>query len=192
MNGTARTASLACFGAAVCLALYATTARTQGGSIYVVRSGDSVLSIAEQARPKEATVSQMALALVLANPKVFRSRSADRLPIGSALMLPDEATVLKATPSVAESEFSRYWRGEQHYRAGLALEKSKDMFYAFATYVYAAQLGNGPAQARLGELYDHDFSGFVKRDLVESMRWYERARASQTEVRSQRSRSARF
>lgn len=192
MNGTARTASLACFGAAACVALYATNAGAQGGSTYVVRAGDSVLSIAERTRPKDATFSQMALALVLANPKVFQSRSADRLPVGSALLMPDEAAVRKAAPALAESEFSRYWRGEQHYRAGVSLEKSKDMFYAFATYVYAAQLGNGPAQARLGELYDHDFSGFVKRDLVESMRWYERARASQTEIRSQRSRSARF
>lgn len=188
MNGRALATSLA-MGF---LALYATGARTQAGATYVVKAGDSLLTIAERTRPKEATFSQMALALVSANPKVFGSRSADRLPVGSRLMLPDEASVLKAAPAHAEDQFSRFWRGEQHYRAGLALEKSRDMLYAFNTYVYAAQLGNGPAQARLGELYDNDLSGFVKRDLVESIRWYERARANQTDIRVQRARSVRF
>jgi hypothetical protein len=157
-------------------------------SSYTVKQGESVLSIADAIRGPKATANQMGIALVRANPKVFQSREDNRLPAGSNLSVPDDAVVLKTSPAAAEREFSRYWRGEQHYRAGLALEKSKDMFYAFTSYTEGAKLGHGPCQARLGELYDNDLSGFVRHDLQESMRWYERARDNQVEIRNQRGR----
>ena len=71
-------------------------------------------------------------------------------------------------------------------QAAVALEHSKDMFYAFSTYVEAAKLGHPLAQLRLGELYDNDFSGFVRRDLQESAQWYEKARQQKVTTRSTR------
>ena len=149
---------------------------------YVVKSGDTLLSIAEAVRPQEATMNQMALALLQANAKTFQSRDTLRLPARTKLSIPDAKTVLATDPQTAEAEVARVWRGDQHYRAGLALEKSKDMFYAFNTYIYAAKLGHGRAQLRLGQLYDRDFSGFVRHDLQESAQWYEKARESQVDV----------
>jgi len=151
-------------------------------SVYVVKSGDTLLSIAEDVRPREATMNQMALALLQANTKTFQSRDTLRLPSRTQLSVPDAKTVLATDPQTAEAEVARVWRADQHYRAALTLEKSKDMFYAFDTYIYAAKLGHGRAQLRLGQLYDNDFSGFVRHDLQESVRWYEKARESQVEV----------
>lgn len=180
--------SLALAGTVAILALYPMDASTQGKPSYTVKDGDDLPGIAERLKPTKATMNQMAIALVRANPKVFQSRSANRLPSGSQLAVPDDATVLKTPAAAAERQFSNFWRGEQHYRAGLALEKSKDMFYAFTSYAEGGKLGHGPCQARLGELYDNDMSGFVKRDLQESIRWYERARDNDVEIRKQRGR----
>lgn len=149
---------------------------------YSVKSGDTLLSIAEAVRPQEATMNQMALALLQANTKTFQSRDTLRLRSRTKLSVPDAKTVLATDPQSAEAEVARVWRGDQHYRAALTLEKSKDMFYAFDTYIYAAKLGHGRAQLRLGQLYDNDFSGFVKHDLQESAQWYEKARENQVEV----------
>ena len=176
---------LALLSAAAFLAAYPEAGHPQSkpaADIYVVKSGDTLLSIAEAVRPQEATMNQMALALLQANTKTFQSRDTLRLPSRTQLSVPEAKTVLATDPQTAEAEVARVWRADQHYRAALTLEKSKDMFYAFDTYIYAAKLGHGRAQLRLGQLYDNDFSGFVRHDLQESMRWYEKARGNQVEV----------
>jgi TPR repeat protein len=104
--------------------------------------------------------------------------------VGTTLTVPDQATVLKTDARKAEIEVAKMWRSEQYYKAAQALEKSHDMLYAFDTYVYAAKLGHGPSQLRLGQLYDNDFSGFVKHDLLESVSWYEKARQRQVPIAS--------
>jgi TPR repeat protein len=156
-------------------------------STYTVKPGDSVVSIAEALRPQEATMNQMALALVRANGPAFQAGPV-RLPVGTSLTVPDLAEVLKIDAETASRQFGNLWKAEQHYRAAQALERSRDMLFAFTSYVEAAKLGHGLAQRRLGELYDRDLSGFIQRDLQESMRWYEQARLSQVDVRRQGSR----
>jgi hypothetical protein len=146
-----------------------------GPSTYVVKADDTLLTMGEQLRGK-ATMNQMAYALARANMAPFKGRPGITPPAGTTLTVPDQATALATSPQKAEVEVAKIWRGEQYYKAGQALEKSKDLLYAFDTYVYAAKLGHGPSQLRLGQLYDRDMSGFVKRDLLESMAWYEKAR----------------
>jgi len=185
---------LALLCSAALLAVVSTSARTQITAplpaTYDVKPGETILSIAEKLRPPQATVNQMALALVRANVPKFQPRSDVRLPPGTTLTVPVLATILATDAATAQRVFGRLWRAEQHYAAGLALEKSKDMFFAFSSYVEAAKLGHGLAQLRLGQLYDNDFSGFVKRDLQESIRWYEKARQSNVQVRNQGPRSS--
>jgi len=155
----------------------------QAPASYVVKADDSLLSIAEQLRGPKATMNQMALALARANMGAFEGRPAlEPAPAGARLTVPDQATVLATDPRTAEIEVAKMWRGEQYYKAAQALEKSRDMLYAFDTYVYAAKLGHGPSQLRLGQLYDRDMFGFVERDLVESVTWYERARKQQVPI----------
>lgn len=161
---------------------------TQGQTTYVLRPDDTLLTIAEQLRPKQATMNQMALALVKANQRTLQTRETVRLPAGTRISVPDEKTVMSVDAETAQVEFNKLWRAEQHYRAGLSLERSSNMFHAFVSYVEAAKLGHGRAALRLGQLYDTDFSGFVRHDLLESARWYETARKREVEVAKQRPR----
>jgi len=162
-----------------------------GGS-YVTEAGDDLLKIADKVRTPKATVNQMALALARANKEPFKGRPGLPQPAGVRLTVPDEAAVLKADPRVAEIEVAKIWRGEQYYKAGQALEKSKDVVVAFDTYTYAAELGHGPSQLRLAQLYDRGLPGVVQRDLMESIRWYEKARNEKVPFASQRPRRTNF
>ncbi|HTP63125.1 MAG TPA: hypothetical protein VMJ14_13710 [Burkholderiales bacterium] len=160
-------------------------AQAQAPSSYVIKADDTLLTIAEQLRGPKATMNQMAYALARANMGPFQGRPAlVPAPVGAKLVVPDQAKVLATDPRKAEVEVAKMWRSEQYYKAAQALEKSHDLLYAFDTYVYAAKLGHGPSQLRLGQLYDRDMSGFVKHDLVESVGWYERAREQQVPMAS--------
>jgi len=163
-----------------------TGAGAQSNPTYTLKKGDTLLSVAEQFRPPEATVNQMALAIARANVPAMQVRTQQRLTTGTKLTLPSKGIVLATDAATAEKEFARLWRGEQHYKAAVALEQSKDMFYAFTTYYEAAKLGHPLAQLRMGELYDSDFSGFVRRDLQESAQWYEKARDQGVKTRTTR------
>jgi len=186
MNKSGAFASLAAVASAALLLGYPQAVLTQTAasrSSYTVKADDTLLTMGEQLRGK-ATMNQMAYALARANMGPFKGRPGVTPPAGTTLTVPDEASVLATSPQKAEVEVAKIWRGEQYYKAGQALEKSKDILYAFDTYVYAAKLGHGPSQLRLGQLYDRDLSGFVKHDLVESMGWYEKAREQQVPMGS--------
>lgn len=185
MNIRLRQWPLAALCAAVLLVLPA-GGGAQSNPTYTLKKGDTIVSVAEQFRPPEATVNQMALAIVRANVPAFQVRTQQRLLPGTVLTLPSKGVVLATDAATAQTEFAKLWRAEQHYKAAVALEKSKDMFYAFATYAEAAKLGHPLAQLRLGELYDNDFSGFVRRDLQESAQWYEKARRQNVVTRTPR------
>ena len=185
MNTRLRQWPLALLCAAVVLVLPA-GGSAQSNPTYTLKRGDTIVSVAEQFRPPEATVNQMALAIVRANVPAFQVRTQQRLLAGTVLTLPSREIVMATNAATAETEFAKLWKAEQHYKAAVALEHSKDMFYAFATYAEAAKLGHPLAQLRMGELYDNDFSGFVRHDLQESARWYEKARAQKVVTRNPR------
>lgn len=184
------------FAALAAVALYPARGEAQDAKgvtpkTYVVQKGDDLPQVAEKLRPQQATTAQMGVALVEANRKVIwqnYDRGKRELRPGTKVVVPDDATVMKMAPETATREFSRMWRAEQHYRAALALEDSKQMYIAFVSYVEAAKLGHGLAQYRLGQLYDRDFSEFVAHDLQESAAWYSKARASEVQVPGQRAR----
>jgi TPR repeat protein len=149
---------------------------------YVTKKDDTLLTMGEALRPPQATSNQMALALYQGNLKTYQSRTTLQLPAGTKLNVPIASIATGTNAQTAETEVAKIWRADQHYRAALILEKSGNMLYAFDTYVYAAKLGHGRAQLRLGQLYDKDMSGFIQRDLQESLQWYEKARENQVDV----------
>ena len=175
---------VALLGCVMALGLHALGLHAQEASAYTIRTDDTLLTMAEQLRGPKATMNQMAYALARANMDVFKGRPGIMPAAGTKLAVPNEKTALATDARKAEDEVSKIWRSEQYFKAGQALEKSKDMLYAFDTYVYAAQLGHGPSQLRLGQLYDRDVSGFVKRSLLESISWYERARNQKVPITS--------
>lgn len=64
----------------------------------------------------------------------------------------------------------------RRYREGLALERKGDNAGALKAFLEAGESGHGPAQKRLGEIYDKGNS-VVKHDYQTALRWYQKARA---------------
>ena len=147
MNIRLRLSPLALLCATVLLVL-PTGGGAQSNPTYTLKKGDTLVSVAEQFRPPEATVNQMALAMARANVPAFQVRAQQRLAPGTVLTLPSKGLVLATDAATAEREFAKLWKAEQHYKAAVALEQSKDMFYAFSTYAEAAKLGHPLARRR--------------------------------------------
>jgi TPR repeat protein len=69
----------------------------------------------------------------------------------------------------------------KRYREGQALERKGDEAGALKAYLEAAEAGNGPAQRRLGQIYDKGNSA-VQRDYQASLKWYQKAREQGIEI----------
>lgn len=63
----------------------------------------------------------------------------------------------------------------KRYREGLSLERGGDARGALKAFLEAGESGHGPAQKRLGEIYDKGNSA-VERDYETALRWYQQAR----------------
>jgi TPR repeat protein len=61
------------------------------------------------------------------------------------------------------------------YAEGLVRRAAGDESGAFQAFLEAATAGHARAQRHLGEIYDSG-NGGVHRDLMESIRWYQKAR----------------
>lgn len=64
---------------------------------------------------------------------------------------------------------------ERRYRAGLAMERAGDDRGALQAFLEAGESGHGPAQKKLGEIYDRG-NAAVARDYETALRWYQKAR----------------
>lgn len=63
----------------------------------------------------------------------------------------------------------------RRYREGLALERRGDDKGALHAFLEAGESGYGPAQRKLGQIYDRGNSA-VERDYTAALKWYQRAR----------------
>ena len=86
--------------------------------------------------------------------------------------------------SLSRSEATR------RFREGLALERGGDDKDALRAFLDAAESGHGPAQRKLGEIYDKGNSA-VERDYETALKWYQRAREQGIEIRKPFVRSPR-
>lgn len=85
--------------------------------------------------------------------------------VAKRLVLPAEAPKQLLTPAEA---------GARHHD-GLMAEQAGDEKTALRAFTEAAEAGHGPAQLKLGELYDRGNSA-VERDYAVSLGWYQKAR----------------
>jgi FimV-like protein len=177
------------FLAAALLLPIAATAQPASPSTHSVSRGETLTTIAQKARYPDVTLNQMLLALARANMHVFRARSVDRLNVGSKLTIPDRATVAAIDATEADSEVGRLRKAEQRYKDAVKLEKGNEHKAAFEAYLESGKQGHALAELRLGELYDKGSDG-VQRDLQESARWYQKARAQGVSVPKAETRSA--
>ena len=89
--------------------------------------------------------------------------------VGLLLALPSLGWSQAAKPPADTLAFAA-----ARYDQGQKLERSGDWSGAMQAYHEAAEGGHGPAQKRLGDIYNNG-QGDVKRDYDTSLRWYKRA-----------------
>jgi FimV-like protein len=174
--------------AALLLPIAATAQPASPATTYSVSRGETLTTIARKLRYPDVTQNQMVLALARENMHAFRTRSIDRLNVGSTLTVPSRATVAATDPGTADREVARIMKAEQRYKDAVKLEKDSEHKAAFEAYLDSGKQGHGLAELRLGELYDKGSPG-VQRDLQESARWYQKARAQGVEVPKAETRS---
>lgn len=80
---------------------------------------------------------------------------------------------------------------ERRYREGLAAERRGDEVGAFNAYLAAGESGHGPAQKKLGEIYDRGTAA-VQRDYATALQWYQKAREQGVEVPRPETRGSSF
>ena len=163
-------------------------AAAQAPATHVVQRGETLTTIARKVKHPEVTQNQMLVAIARANMDAFRARSIDRLYVGSRLAIPDRAAVAKIDAAAADAEVARLQKAEQRYKEAVGLEAGNDHKGALEAYLDAGKQGHALAEMRLGELYDKGSPG-VARDLQESARWYQKARAQGAKVPKTESRS---
>lgn len=69
----------------------------------------------------------------------------------------------------------------RRYREGLGLERRGDDKGALEAFLDAGESGYGPAQRKLGQIYDKGNSA-VERDYSTALKWYQRAREQGMEI----------
>jgi pilus assembly protein FimV len=69
----------------------------------------------------------------------------------------------------------------RRYREGLAFERGGDDKAALQAFLDAGESGYGPAQRKLGEIYDKGNSA-VERDYSTALKWYQKAREQGVEI----------
>lgn len=95
-----------------------------------------------------------------------------------AAVKPESAAPRPSAPAVVppgQEEAAR------RYQEGLQLERKRDERGAFQAFLASAEAGYGPAQRKLGQIYDKGNSA-VKRDYQASIRWYQKAREQGIDV----------
>jgi FimV-like protein len=199
------------FCAAACMLLGAAPAGAQDATKYEVRKGDMLLRIANKTKPSGITRDQMLAAIYAANESAFKGGNIDRLSVGTVLTLPSREEVAKTAAADARKKVSQLLAAAkptlqlpteptaagrpalrtpltpqaaaERYQVGLDLERKGDFAGALTAFLEAGESGYGPAQKKLGQIYDAGNS-HVKRDYQVSLKWYSKARAQGVEIDS--------
>jgi FimV-like protein len=114
--------------------------------------------------PGEAARQVAALAAVRPAPAAAVAVPA---PAAPAMAVPTPKAAVRPTLGAEEAE--------RRYRSGLALERAGDERGALRAFLDAGESGHGPAQKKLGEIYDRGNTA-VARDYETALRWYQKAR----------------
>lgn len=93
--------------------------------------------------------------------------------VGLLLVLPSSGWS-QAAKQAARSPSDTATPAAARFDDGQKLERSGDWAGAMQAYHESAENGHGPAQKRLGDIYNNG-QGDVKRDYDTSLRWYKRA-----------------
>ena len=191
-------------------AFAAAPAWPQVAPTHEVRRGDTLFAIARKAKHDNVSRNQMILAIWQANQNAFPGGNINMLEVGTVLAIPPRETVAAINPADADRQVRELLskppaapvaavkpatvappskppvplgqeEAAQRYREGLALERKGDDRGALQAFLESGEAGYGPAQRRLGQIYDKGNSA-VKRDYQASLRWYQKAREQGIEI----------
>jgi pilus assembly protein FimV len=112
--------------------------------------------------------------------QLWRTLTAKAAPPASVAAVKPAAPV--STPQ-AKPAPGALGRADQirRYREGLALESKGDDKAALQAFLDAGESGYGPAQRKLGEIYDKG-NAAAPRDYENALKWYQRAREQGIEI----------
>lgn len=178
-------------------------AQAQVRATYEVRKGDTLFGVARKAKHEGVTRNQMILAIVRANADAFPAGNIHIIVVGTILNIPSRDVVAGIDPAEADRQVGELLASKpppavtafkpvpvpkspeaaspgleaaaKRYREGLILERRGDDRGALAAFLEAGEGGYGPAQKRLGQIYDKGNS-VVSHDYQAALRWYQKAR----------------
>jgi pilus assembly protein FimV len=180
-------------------------AQAAPAAAHTVRKGDTLFGIARETQHSGVSQYQMVLGIWRANKDAFPGGNINRLEVGTVLSIPsreavaavdaamapkmvhellDASMASPSKPSVAAVKptvpetapgKSASQDAAKRFSIGQSLERKGDHAGALAAYLEAGEAGYGPAQARLGQIYDSG-NPATPRDYESSLMWYERAR----------------
>ena len=179
-------------------------AQAQVRATYEVRKGDTLFGVARKAKHEGVTRNQMILAIVRANPGAFPAGNIHIIVVGTILNIPPRDVVAAIDPAEADRQVGELLASKpppavaalkpvpvpkppeaaaspgleaaaKRYREGLTLERRGDDRGALAAFLEAGEGGYGPAQKKLGQIYDKGNS-VVSHDYQAALRWYQKAR----------------
>ena len=130
------------------------------------REGAAGIPVAEADQVLRELLSRSAAAPATVAPPVARAVPQPEVaPAPAPAQRPASPAQAKLTPEQAEAR----------YREARSLESQGNDQAALQAYLAAGESGHGPAQKRLGEIYDKG-NAATPRDYQAALRWYQRAR----------------
>lgn len=177
-------------------------AQAAPAAAHTVRKGDTLFGIARETQHSGVSQYQMILGIWRANRDAFPGGNINRLEIGTVLSIPSRETIADVDAALAaklvhellDARMAPPAKPEvaalkpaapgtepagkdaaRRFSIGQSLERKGDHAGALVAYLEAGEAGYGPAQARLGQIYDKG-SPATPRDYETALMWYERAR----------------
>ena len=108
------------------------------------------------------------------------SPPAPAAPAPPAAREPVPAKPIPEPPARSSGPLSPAQAAERHQQ-GLEAERKGDLAGAMAAFLAAGESGYGPAQKRLGDIYNAG-NAVVKRDYETALRWYQKAREQGVDI----------
>ena len=169
-----------------------------------VRKGDTLFAVARKAKYDGVSRNQMILAIFRANQGVFAGGNIHLLEVGAVLAIPPREVVaaidpadvkpgavppvaaIRPVPAVKPAPKPvvvplGQEKAAKRYRDGEALELRGDHAGALTAFLEAGEGGYGPAQRKLGQIYDKG-NAAAPRDYQAALRWYQKARDQGVEL----------
>ena len=116
----------------------------------IVRRGDTLNTLAREILPPGATLEQVLLAYLQANPRAFQGKNIHRMKTGSVLRVPDDQAIADISAAEARREVALQTSDYQRYRNQLARSASQSPSVSTDSSADATSAGNRSSGGKVG------------------------------------------